>query len=184
MLYCHLIQWGGPVIRGSGAEWTLNEHPATAHGQPAQPSFPTMKSRLLGPVTSPVRRVTPSSKTFRCRLRDNFRQPNIASSHPRLIYKTRILLDTNIWLSNRPPRLPASRQLRATSEPLQPNVPQQNAMASNGESRRAESPSGSPSRSASISLQAAATLNAGLQRDPSPRTSQPHRAVRHKLRLN
>lgn len=39
-------------------------------------------------------------------------------------------------------------------------------MASNG---HASSPPGSPARSASISLQAAATMNASLQREPSPR---------------
>ncbi|TWU76519.1 hypothetical protein ED733_007593 [Metarhizium rileyi] len=46
-------------------------------------------------------------------------------------------------------------------------------MATNGDSPslpRAESPTGSP-RSASVSLQAAATMNAGLQRDPSRRSS-------------
>ena len=41
-------------------------------------------------------------------------------------------------------------------------------MASNG---HANSPPGSPARSASISLQAAATMNASLQREPSPRKS-------------
>ncbi|CEJ84594.1 hypothetical protein VHEMI03521 [[Torrubiella] hemipterigena] len=44
-------------------------------------------------------------------------------------------------------------------------------MASNGLPAKAASPPGSPARSASVSLQAAATMNAGLQREPSPRSS-------------
>lgn len=44
-------------------------------------------------------------------------------------------------------------------------------MASNGlPPAKTASPPGSPARSASVSLQAAATMNASLQREPSPRT--------------
>lgn len=49
-------------------------------------------------------------------------------------------------------------------------------MAANGDSPsalRGESPTGSP-RSASISLQAAATLNAGLQHESSRRKKRPN----------
>jgi hypothetical protein len=49
-------------------------------------------------------------------------------------------------------------------------------MATNGNSPRDESPAGSP-RSASISLQAAATLNAGLQHESSRRSSSSSHAL-------
>lgn len=64
------------------------------------------------------------------------------------------------------------RQLFQDTTALQPR-PQHGTMASNGDAAanpRSESPTRSP-RSASISLQAAATMNAGLQHEPTRRSS-------------
>lgn len=75
------------------------------------------------------------------------------------------------WSRHHLPRLPRLR-LPAPFV-LSRAAPLSDTMATNGEGSfytRAESPTGSP-RSASISLQAAATMNAGLQREPSRQSS-------------